>query len=312
MESREYRQLVALERSLAYPLTFVKHSIASDRHPGRNEDSLVVDRQQSLVAVFDGVGASKGGEIASQIAAQVIRKGWKRAFRTMQPGRNISHILEYGERHDLRSLLLSLVEDAHSSIRAAETQQAERAGSEDQATTVALAIFHRQPQALAYTMVYLWVGDSRVYLLRKGQKLSCLTRDDSYLTKLVQDDILTEEDALRIDQAERASDLSEAELACFHKRNGITQALGGAHPVTVHLDQTTIMPGDRILLCTDGVHDNLTDNQIEDIMRTAPRTAMARLLVESAARGSRQEKADALRAKPDDITALVVTALDLA
>jgi PPM family protein phosphatase len=317
VEAREYKRLVALEHALAYPLAIAQYSVASDRHPERNEDSLVVDRQQSLVAVFDGVGGSKAGEIASQIAALVIRKGWKRAFRAIQPRRNTPHILERGDLHNLRLQLVSLVEEAHVSIRSAGTQltapdSEQRVGTEDQATTVALVVFYRQPQASEYTMVYLWVGDSRVYLLRKGEELVCLTRDDSYLTQLVQDHILTEADALRIDQAERSSDLSEPELAYFHKRNSITQALGDIHPVTIHIDQTTIKPGDRILLCTDGIHDNLINTQIEDIMKNAARTSAARLLVELAARTSRQDKSEMIRAKPDDMTAIVIAALDLA
>ena len=316
MEAREYRQLVSLERVLAYPLAFARCSVASERHPERNEDSLIVDRQQSMLAVFDGVGGSKAGEVASQLAAQVIRKGWKRAFRTMQPGRNVSHIFEKSDQYDLRPLLLSLVEEAHRSIRTSASQHTfapsgQRAGTEDQATTVALAVFYRQPQAVEYTMLYLWVGDSRIYLLPQGGKLTCLTRDDSFLTQLVQNDMLTEADALRIDQADYASDLSETELAYFHRRNSITQALGDVYPLAIHIDQTTIRAGDRVLLSTDGIHDNLTDEQIENIMRDAPRTTVARLLVESAVRISRQEKVEMMRAKPDDMTALVITVLDV-
>ncbi len=78
-------------------------------------------------------------------------------------------------------------------------------------------------------------------------------------------------------------------------------------PPTVHIDQTPIQPGDRILLCTDGIHDNLTDDEIEAILRTGPRTTVARVLVEHALARSRQEREITLRAKPDDMSVVVLT-----
>jgi protein phosphatase len=83
--------------------------------------------------------------------------------------------------------------------------------------------------------------------------------------------------------------------------------LGGPFPPEIHIDQTLVSIGDRILLCTDGIHDNLTDLEIEAILRKAPRNAAARLLVESALLRSREERQTNIRAKPDDMTAIVLT-----
>jgi len=187
------------------------------------------------------------------------------------------------------------------------TEGAQRAGTSDLATTVALVALCRQPAQRGYTMVYAHVGDSRIYLLRANEPLRRLTSDDGLLAKLVENQVINEEDALRIDQAMRAEQLSDTEFSYFRLRGGITQALGGPQAPTNHLDQVTVYPGDRILLCTDGIHDNLTDEEIEAILRTGPRTSVARLLIEHSMARSNQERDITVRAKPDDMTAIVIT-----
>lgn len=292
------------------PFTFASCSIASDRHPERNEDTFIADQRRGLVAVFDGVGGSTAGEIASGIARQIIHRTWKRFLKQMQP-ESPSTLLEQCDSLDLPGVLLNLVQETHEHIRMEKRsttgERGQRTGTEDQATTVALAIFCQQPDTEGYHMVYAFVGDSRIYLLREDTALTCLTQDDSFLTKLVRDHMITQADALRIDQAWQPEDLSETELNYFHKRNGISQALGDSQPPVVHLNQLSIYPGDRLLLCTDGIHDNLTDREIEEIMQRSARTTGARVLVEQAVQRSRQGESTTMRAKPDDMSAVMVT-----
>jgi protein phosphatase len=156
-------------------------------------------------------------------------------------------------------------------------------------------------------MIYAHVGDSRIYLLRENESLKRLTVDDGLLGRLVENDLVSEEDALRIDQTMNVEQLTDVELSYFRLRGGITQALGGPLPPMIHVDSTPVYPGDRILLCTDGIHDNLTDAEIEEIVRATPRFAIARLLVERAIERSRQERSETIRAKPDDMSAIVLT-----
>ena len=146
-----------------------------------------------------------------------------------------------------------------------------------------------------------------MYLLREHEPLKRLTIDDGLLGRLVENQMVSEEDAHRIDQAMHVDDLSDLEFSYFRLRGGITQALGGPLPPTIHVDQISIVPGDRILLCTDGIQDNLTDKEIEDTLRNGPRNSVARLLVEQSLLRSRQERQDTIRAKPDDMSAIVMT-----
>ncbi len=174
-------------------------------------------------------------------------------------------------------------------------------------TTGVLVVFCHHKDEDGYTMVSAHVGDSRIYLLREHASLVRLTQDDGLLTTLIQSQTISQTDALRIDQASDASQLSEAELEYFNKRYGVTQMLGDEQPPVIHVQQTPLLPGDRILLCSDGIHDNLLDQEIEALLRNGASTTVANLLVESAVQRSHQDSTTTIRAKLDDMSALVVT-----
>ena len=286
------------------PFTIARHTVACERHPDRNEDCIIADEQSGLAAVFDGVGGSAAGEIASQMAARSTRQGWKRVLLHIQKGRKLQSFLEDCSKADLCAILEQLISEADEQVR---TEGAQRAGTHDLATTVAMAVLCRQPGIRGYTMVYAHVGDSRIYLLRGDEPLQRLTSDDGLLAKLVENKVVNEVDAMRIDQAMRADQLTDTEYSYFRLRGGITQALGGPQPPTIHVNQVTVYPGDRILLCTDGIHDNLVDEEIEEILKTGARTSAARLLIENSIRRSHQERDTTVRAKPDDMSAIVMT-----
>jgi len=257
-----------------------------------------------MAAVFDGVGGSAAGEIASQTAARATLLGWKLAFYQRHSGFKGRMFLEQCSKVDLCKLLPQILLEADEQVR---NEGAQQAGTDDLATTVALAAFCQTSEPNGYNMVYAHVGDSRVYLLRQQEPLKRLTTDDGLLGRLVENQMVNDEDARRIDQAMHAEQLSDAEFSYFRLRGGITQALGGPVPPTIHTDEIAIFPGDRILLCTDGIHDNLIEDEIEEILRKGPRTSVARLLVEHSILRSRQERYVTVRAKPDDMSAIVIT-----
>jgi serine/threonine protein phosphatase PrpC len=286
------------------PFVYSHRSTANERHPTRNEDCLLVDGVTGLFAVFDGVGGSSAAEIASQTAVQATAQTWRGMLRQHQRGRKSYTMLQDCGTYDICSMLEKLVLEADEQVR---TEGAQRAGTDDLATTVALAAFCKQPETHHYTMVSAHVGDSRIYLLRGQERLQRLSNDDGFLTKLIENQIIDEEHAHRIDQAMCANQLTDVEYRYFRLRGGITQALGGPMAPTVHINKTTIKPGDRILLCTDGIHDNLTDEEIESILRNNPRTSAARVLVERSRERSREDFTRTIRAKPDDMSAVVLT-----
>jgi protein phosphatase len=286
------------------PFVFTQRSVACERHPKRNEDSFVVDEQSGFAAVFDGVGGSAAGEIASQIAAHATLQGWHQVLNRLQGERRAYSYLEYSGSFSIDTVLQQLILTADELVR---TEGAKRAGTDDLATTVVLAVFCRHAATRSYKMVYAHVGDSRIYLFSRREGLKRLTNDDGLLAKLVEKQVVNDEEALRIDQAMHADELNDSGFSYFRLRGGITQALGGPLPPTIHTGEISIIPGDRILLCTDGIHDNLTDEEIACALGSSPRVSAARLLVERSLQRSRQERDISLRAKPDDMTAVVLT-----
>jgi len=302
--SRRNRISIGGNASELTPFTFARHTAACERHPDRNEDSIITDEQSGLAAVFDGVGGSAAGEVASQTAARSARKKWKHLLQEAQKGRRVQSFLEECSEVDLCAILEQLITEADEQVR---TEGAQRAGTDDLATTVAIAALCRQPKLKGYTMVFAHVGDSRIYLLRANETLKRLTSDDGLLAKLVENQVINDFDARRIDQATQADQLSDTEYSYFRLRGGITQALGGPQSPTIHLSHVAVFPGDRILLCTDGIHDNLIDEEIEDILKYGARTTVARLLIDSSIRRSHEERATTVRAKPDDMSAIVMT-----
>ena len=294
------------------PFTFAFHSIAHEGHPERNEDTILVDRGRGLASVFDGVGGVSAGEIASQLAARVISQAWRHTLQQQQP-QNSSDLLMLHDDLDIQVLVHQLLEEAQAAISDEGDRRVKAAATPPEqvtypATTAIVAVLCQHSGKKGYVIGYAHAGDSRIYLLRRDEPLQRLTRDDGYFLLKMQDQTLSEDDAFRIDQATHIDQLSETERAIFEKRNGITQRLGHFTPkapsLTIHTAQTVIAPGDRMLLCSDGIHDNLTDAEIETIVRCGAHTVVARHLVQRALDRSREE---CLRSKKDDMSAIVIT-----
>lgn len=302
--SQNNHNAVANKVTRLEPFTFAHYSVACERHPNRNEDTILIEKRRGMVGVFDGVGGSAAGEIASQTAARSILHGWRHELQHLQKGNRATGLLEDENSIDLCSVLEHLVKEADEQVR---TEGAQKAGTDDLATTMAIAALVRHPGKLGYTLMYAHVGDSRIYLLRHNGPLQRLTSDDGLLAKLVENQVVSSDDALRIDQAMHSDQLTDTELGYFRLRGGITQALGGPFPPSIHISSISVYPGDRILLCTDGIHDNLIDEEIERILRVGPRPAVARLLVEKSIERSHQERDSTVRSKPDDMSAVVLT-----
>ncbi|MBT1063877.1 serine/threonine-protein phosphatase [Bowmanella sp. Y26] len=110
----------------------------------------------------------------------------------------------------------------------------------------------------------LWAGDSRIYRLRKGQ-LSQLTRDHSQVEEMVQAGLLTSEEA-----------------AVHPAANIITRAIGASPELELDLQSFERFPGDRYLLCTDGLNKVMTDPEIAEQMRQGELASLADQMMQTA------------------------------
>jgi PPM family protein phosphatase len=290
--------------------TFARYSVPHEWHPERNDDMLLVDAARGLAAVFDGVGHGPG-YVASNMAMQIMRQRWRLAhsrFSLLEIGTVADQVALDAE---IRALLLETnhaiyVEGERRTQHLADPNEKDR---NFPATTVALVVVSRKANKPGYVLTYAHVGDSRVYLLPKDGELQRLTEDDGFLSLRLQDGSINNDDALRIDQATSLDQLNTIELGYFNWRNGITQSLGEPE-IDVHIGHADFAMGDRVLLCSDGIHDNLTDRELAALLRECKRTTAARLLVRHATARSQEDEQVVIRAKRDDMSAIVITCLE--
>lgn len=222
----------------------------------KNEDAFLVDDERRLFVVADGIGGHVGGEVASQLAVETI-------------GTTLDRI----ERHEVTLLGQDLLRFAFRVANRQVFQHAQVAfpGHEIGTTAVAL-LFGRTHVAIAH------VGDSRAYRLR-GASIQRLTNDHSFVGEQVRLGILTDEQA-----------------RTHPRRNWILRSVGFQQDVEVDACITPVKPGDRFLLCSDGLCGLASDDEISAVATDAdPCEAATKLVALANERGG-----------DDNITVLVV------
>ena len=213
-----------------------------------NEDAVLVDEPNRLGILADGMGGYNAGEIASGMAATLIRAQLGAWLEQKKAGG--------ASARDLRRAIELSVEEANRTVfRASQTNPA-YAGM---GTTLVMAVFQDQRIMVAH------IGDSRGYRLHGG-RLSRITRDHSLLQEQLDAGLIT---------AEQAANSSY--------RNLVTRALGVEDTVIVEVNEVRVDAGDCFLLCSDGLSDMIDDAMIADILRLdAPLDERAARLVDTA------------------------------
>jgi PPM family protein phosphatase len=197
-----------------------------------NEDSIVCDTPRGLMAVADGMGGHRAGEVASRMATDSLLTTFREQIAAMGSDDDPISLQPAVEQSIIR---------ANDEIMTAARSNPACFGM---GTTLAVALFHGCQVTLAH------VGDSRIYLLRYN-RLQLLTRDDSLLR----------------DQVELGL-ISAAAAAGSHNRNLVTRALGVETAVQPHLHEDKVLAGDVYLLCSDGLNDLVDDSDIELIVNS--------------------------------------------
>lgn len=254
----------------------------SEAHPDRNEDAYFADEASQAIGVFDGVGGQSGSERAAKLAAQAVLE----CLHNTPPKLTAAsghRVLEEALRAGHRAVVNS---------------------GDGIATTATIAkVFNTDDRGLV--AIVASVGDSRAYLL-EGWRLRHLTLDQAYRPVGPRG----EKAAWRLQHTlANATDLSKlrpAERAAFEERHVVTGCLGErTRPPVIVVSDRAVFEGDKLIITSDGVHDNLTDGEIEAIVsRPVAPADVAEALVVAARQRSRDRSH--LRAKPDDMTATVM------
>jgi len=245
---------------------FYSMSIPSSEHPDRNEDAIAYDAKGDWAAVLDGVGGTMASREASNKALEVIKlrlANWHK-----------------GDDFQVEEKLKSIIEEASLAVSR---------DVPDGLTTVVISKVVSFDKEKIFFIAS--VGDSRAYLFKKGSLVQ-ITHDDSIIPKRI---------AQKLENVVSADELDDLENKAFMLRSVVTQAVGQPEVLEVHGYSVVVKAGDRFILTTNGVHDNLTFNEMEEVV--AKNGNVAKLLVEKAKRRSKENH---FRAKPDDISAIVI------
>lgn len=225
-----------------------------------------------LLCVADGMGGALAGEIASGLAVNIV--GAEMAQRVgadphPAAAAPVAAAPDPGGSDALVRTLVGCVDSAHAAIRRESESNAQRRGMGTTLTAVWI---------VGEEYVVAQVGDSRAYLFRAGH-LKQLTKDQSLVGKLIEDGIITEEEAERI-----------------AGKNIILQALGTEEPLEPVAERLKVLPTDLLLLCTDGLSGVVSNKDLEDDLRRGgtPAEVCQRLIDLAEKRGG-----------PDNITVVV-------
>jgi PPM family protein phosphatase len=183
-------------------------------------------RSGAVFGVCDGMGGAAAGEVASQLAVDIIYDRLSEA----KPPRN---------REDLARRLVRAVQDAGLRIFSEARADRSRRGM---GTTSTIATLMDDRLFLAQ------VGDSRAYILRDGE-LTQVTRDQSLVNQLIE-----------------AGQLTEEEAETFEHNNIILQALGTSEVVQVDLTYVDLRADDTLLICSDGLSGMVRGEDIRGIL----------------------------------------------
>ncbi len=220
--------------------------IACDSHPGfvraENEDSFLyctrADGHYSLAAVADGVGGQLKGAEASRLCLSLLVREWA-SFLRSEPN---------PDPVTVEAFLHKAVERINQAVfqRAFEVNLPEH-----MCTTLALLMFAEK------SVVLLHAGDSRIYRLQED-RLECLTRDHTLVNDLVSAGVMSPEEAMRHPYS-----------------HVISRSVGASAALDPEIRICDHLPGDRFLLCSDGLSNLVSNAEIQNALASSYEPAQA-------------------------------------
>ncbi len=227
------------------------------------QGNALIDQNEWIFAVSDGMGGEKSGEFASRITAQRAASILPLHFGSgLSPRRTFS-----------QAILRKLIEDVHQDLLKLGKYDA---NLRNMGATLTL-IWIR-----GHVVFYGHIGDSRLYHLKTNGEFKQLTEDHSHVGHLY-----------------RKGELNEREFRNHARRGVLNQCLGSGHqflnPQTGWLD---VESGDKLLMCTDGVVDGHFDRGLVEMLTSPPSSwsskSPADRIVQSAVENSGRDNASSV------------------
>lgn len=268
----------------------VEHGSAGlqNREKGpHNEDRMLVDPSAGLYGVLDGMGGHAGGEVASRLCQEELQKA----------GLAMPEDARY-DGASAAAFLQRAVETANARINREARVSVELNGMGT--TCSVLHIVRDRVSGKPTEVATAQVGDSRVYRIRRG-KLERITKDQSPIQEAIDtrspvDGQPLPSDADQVGDPDADARMPPGQRAFIKRfRNRISGAVGVKEAVKVDVQRHDVEEGDVYFATSDGVHDNLTDREIEEIARR--HAANPQLMVEEMTRLARQRDVEKDRAE---------------
>ncbi|MGE0462175.1 MAG: PP2C family serine/threonine-protein phosphatase [Vicinamibacterales bacterium] len=233
-----------------------------------NQDWIEWDLTLGLFVVADGMGGHNAGEVASHLAIQAIREFIAETAETSDFTWPFAFEPAYSV--DANRLLTAI----RLANRRVYQEGCAHAALEGMGTTVVAVLLSGDRAAM------VGVGDSRIYRWRNDELVQ-LTSDDTWLSAV-----------MGVQDADRAD-------STHPMKHVLTSVVGTREDVRPTAREESLLPGDRLLLCSDGIHGRLDNAAIATVMRAGgPADRVAEALVETAL----------ARHTSDNATALVIAA----
>lgn len=277
-------------------------------HPERKkqcEDVKINDPEKGLFLVADGISTASGWFAASETAKIVQKLVGEHLDREVEniAGNSSLDTERKAELVDalVRAQIVTAFQEANRDInmKAALDPRIAKAG-----TTASLAKLVKMPNGRQRLFIAN-AGDSRLYLIRGG-KLHRLSQDDSFLSFAERNGQLTPERAHAIDQASSTDSLAPGDQEFFKRRNMVFRAVGGHEDQSYEADAVDVSVGDRLLIASDGVTDQLLETQLVQLLNASSDDRAAERAVQQSAEKMSLD-GTAFRSKGDDIAAIVRT-----
>lgn len=179
--------------------------------------------------VCDGMGGASGGDVASSLAVKTISEHITSGYRDGMGAKSVRNMLDCAI--SAANITIYDMSRSNESLRGMGT------------TVVAVIV-------AGGTAYISHAGDSRAYMLSEGGELRQLTRDHSMVQELLECGKLTPEEA-----------------RTHPRKNVITRALGVADSIEVDFSEEKMAPGDVLLICTDGLSNYISNDDIVEVTK---------------------------------------------
>ncbi|XVL95981.1 protein-serine/threonine phosphatase PrpC [Bacillus subtilis] len=211
-------------------LTALKTDTGKIRQHNEDDAGIFKGKDEFVLAVVaDGMGGDLAGDVASKMAVKAMGEKWNEA-ETIPTAPS-----------DCEKWLIEQILSVNSKIYDHAQAHEECQGM---GTTIVCALFTGKTVSVAH------IGDSRCYLLQDGDFVQ-VTEDHSLVNELV-----------------RTGEISREDAEHHPRKNVLTKALGTDQSVSIDTRSFDIEPGDKLLLCSDGLTNKVEGTELKDILQS--------------------------------------------